>query len=241
MNAVKRLIKSLVHRGGFDIHRLNAATNPAYQTLLALRRFEVDVVVDIGANIGQFSSDLRTVGYRGRIVSFEPLSDAHSQLTANAKGDAAWEIPPRSAVGDRDGEVTINVSGNSVSSSLLPMLELHSAAAKRSAYVRAETVPIVRYDTLARRHLDGARRPFVKIDTQGFEWQVLDGMSENLSGVTGVLCEISLVPLYEGQRLWTDVIKRLEYSGFTLWTLQQGFNDPRDGRTLQLDAIFFRQ
>jgi hypothetical protein len=121
------------------------------------------------------------------------------------------------------------------------MLELHSAAAQRSAYVRVETVPLARYDTLARRHLAGARRPFVKIDTQGFEWQVLDGMSESLPGVTGILCETSLVPLYEGQRLWTDVIKRLETAGFTLWTIQQGFNDARDGRTLQLDAIFFRQ
>jgi hypothetical protein len=56
----------------------------------------------------------------------------------------------------------------------------------------------------------------------------------------GVLCELSLIHLYEGQHLWEEIIGRLIQEGFTLWALQQGFIDSRNGRTLQMDAIFFR-
>ena len=240
MNNIRRLAKGLVHRSGFDVHRLNTYANPAYQLLAGLKRFEVDLVVDVGANVGQFASELRSVGYQGRIVSFEPLSAAHAGLTRAAAGDSRWEVAPRVAVGDRDGEITINVAGNSVSSSVLPMLEVHAVAEKRAVYVNQETVRLSQIDTLAISYLQGARRPFVKIDTQGFEWQVLDGMAETLPRAVGVLCEMSLVPLYGGQRLWEDIIDRLRAAGFTLWSVQQGFTDPRDGRTLQLDGIFFR-
>lgn len=237
---MKRILRRISNRFGFDVHKLNTYANPAYQLLAGLTRFEVDVVADVGANIGQFGSELRSVGYRGEMVSFEALSTAHAQLTRVAAGDSKWEVAPRVAVGDRDGEITINVAGNSVSSSILPMLEAHTNAEKRAAYVSRETVPLARLDTLAARHLEGARRPFVKIDTQGFEWHVLDGMAETLPRSAGILCEMSLVPLYEGQRLWEEIIARLRSSGFTLWSVQQGFTDPRDGRTLQLDGIFFR-
>ena len=77
------------------------------------------------------------------------------------------------------------------------------------------------------------------IDTQGFEWEVLDGASDTFVRARGVLCELSLVPLYEGQRLWLDLIERLESAGFVHWSFPKGLTDPRDGRTLQVDAIFF--
>jgi hypothetical protein len=89
--------------------------------------------------------------------------------------------------------------------------------------------------------LRDAERYFIKIDTQGFEWQVLEGASETLKNATGVLCELSLVPLYEGQRLWLEIVERLKLEGFTLWSLQQVFCDKRSGRSLQVDAIFFKE
>jgi len=225
---------------GFDLHRLSPGSNPAFQFLEALNRFDVDLVLDVGANVGQFSSELRSVGYKGNLVSFEPLSVAHHALSEAASRDSKWHVHPRGAIGDYDGEIEINVAGNSVSSSVLPMMELHSSAAEGSAYVGTEKVPIFRLDSVAPEYLAKSRRPFLKIDTQGFEWQILDGAREMLPHVQGVLCELSLVPLYEGQRLWMDMIQRLEGEGFTLWSIQRGFTDPRDGRTLQVDATFFR-
>lgn len=70
---------------------------------------------------------------------------------------------------------------------------------------------------------------------------MLDGGSKTLPRIQGILSEVSLVELYEGQRLWRDIIERLEGDGFTLWSVNRGFTDPRDGRTLQLDIAFFRE
>jgi FkbM family methyltransferase len=240
MTSVKRLVRRLIHLTGYDLHRLIPDLNPAFQLYQGLEKFGVDLVFDVGANAGQFATDLRSVGYQGRIVSVEPLSAAHAQLTEHARPDRAWTVHPRCALGSRDQELAINVAGNSVSSSLLPMTEAHSSAALGSAYLGVECVPVSRLDTIAPRYLDGARAPFLKIDTQGYEWEVLEGAQMTIPRLRGVLCELSLVPLYEGQHLWLDVIRRLETDGFTLWAIQRGFTDQRDGRTLQVDAIFFR-
>ena len=237
---MKKFVKKLVRSTGFDLHRLSVSSNPNFQLLKGLQRFGVDLVFDIGANTGQFASELRSIGFCGAIVSFEPLPDAYQTLATNAAGDSLWQVPSRSAVGDLDGEIDINIAGNSVSSSILPMLEAHSLAAEGSAYVGSVKTPIVKLDTVSSQYISHAIRYFIKIDTQGFEWQVLDGARETLKNAQGVLCELSLVPLYDGQQPWTAMLDRLKSEGFTLWSIQPGFSDPRDGRTLQVDAIFFR-
>ena len=80
----------------------------------------------------------------------------------------------------------------------------------------------------------------MKIDTQGYEWAVLDGAKKILPRIKGILCELSLVELYKGQHLWMDLLNRLENEEFTLWSIQRGFTDRISGRTLQIDATFFR-
>lgn len=237
---MKKVIKRLIHRLGYVLERLNVNSRSEFQLIQSLKRFEIDLVLDIGANEGQFASEIRSVGYKGQIVSFEPLSDAHQKLTQAAIRNNNWAVHPRCAIGDYDGEVEINVSGNSVSSSVLPMTEAHSSAAQNSAYVGSEKASIVRLDSVAADYISPSNSFFIKIDTQGFEWQVLDGATETLKNAQGVLCEMSLVSLYEGQRLWMDMLKRLESEGFTLWAIQRGFTDPRDGRSLQINAVFFR-
>jgi FkbM family methyltransferase len=235
-----KCIKTLIHSAGFDLHRLSPGSNPAFQLLNALDRFKVDLVLDVGANVGQFSSELRSVGYKGNLVSFEPLSTAHRALSDVASRDPKWLVHPRGAIGDHEGEIEINIAGNSVSSSVLPMLEVHASAANGSAYVGVERVSISRLDSIAPQYLARSCRPFLKVDTQGYEWQVLDGSRGVLPRMMGVCCELSLVPLYGGQRLWMEMIQRLEGEGFTLWSIHNAFTDPRDGRMLQADAIFFR-
>lgn len=237
---MKLFIKSLIRRCGFDLHRLSPTGNPAFQLLQGLQKFHVDLVLDIGANTGQFVQEMRSVGYAGKVVSFEPLSDAHLQLTRNASSDGKWQIHDRGAIGDTEGVIKINIAGNSQSSSILPMMDAHSSAAVDSAYIASETTPIRTLDTVAPSYLNAAKNLFIKIDTQGYEWQVLNGGPETLKLARGLLLELSLLPLYDGQRLWRQIIDRLESEGFTLWALQKGFTDPRDGRTLQMDAIFFR-
>jgi FkbM family methyltransferase len=219
--------------------RGSAAKRAARQLVKGFEKFGVDLVFDVGANTGQFAQQIRTAGFKGRVISFEPSSDAHRRLTDAAARDAAWTVHERCALGAEDGTATLNIAGNSVSSSLLDMTATHSAAAPGSAYVAQETTRVTTLDAVAPRYLAAARSPFLKIDTQGFEWEVLSGAARTLPAISGVLCELSLVTLYSGQHLWRETIDRLEKEGFTLWGLQPGFMD-QHGRNLQTDAIFFR-
>ena len=246
MSLIKQLIKS-TFRNVFGLEVFWARNLPlspiqvaAIQLVSSLRKFEIDLVLDVGANAGRFASEIRQCGYAGRIVSFEPLSQAHGQLLQSSEGDSMWEAYPRCALGDHDGEVDINIAGNSESSSILPMLESHLSAAPESAYEGKEIAPIKTLDAVAGQYLKDAQAPFLKIDTQGFDWLVLDGARDTLPQIKGILVELSLVPLYGGQHLWREVIDRLEAEGFTLWAFTPAFSDQASGRSLQVDGIFYR-
>lgn len=196
-------------------------------------------VLDVGANIGQYATALRAGGYRGTIVSCEPLSDAFQHLQRRSARDASWEAV-RTAVGDAVGSTRINVSANSYSSSLLPMTSAHSDAAPGSEFVAAETVPVTTVaEIVAGRGVDPGSA-LLKIDTQGYEAQVLDGAGDLLPRFAAVSLELSFVPLYEGQQLYDQLTARLRDGGFTLYGLDAGFGDPRTGRMLQCDGLFVR-
>lgn len=237
---ISRIVKGVGARFGVNISRVSPTSNPDLQLLLGLRQHGVDVVLDVGANTGQFAEGILKRGFAGRVVSFEPLSAAHAALCKTASSRANWTVAQRSALGSKEGEVLINVSANSVSSSILPMLDLHKQAAQGSDYVGTETVPVITLDAAAARHVEHNENVFVKIDTQGFEWEVIEGGAETLARATGVLCEMSLTPLYKNQKLMPDLLARLAALGLDLWAVQPGFADPRTGRTLQVDGVFFR-
>ena len=229
---------------GLEVHRYvppgRSPALPPTPIISSLRKFKIDLVLDVGANTGQFASEIRRGGYAGKIVSFEPLTQAHAELQQTSEVDPMWDVYPRCALGDHEGEETINIAGNSQSSSILPMLETHRSAAPESAYQGRENVPIKMLDDVVGQYLKNARAPFLKIDTQGFEWQVLDGARETLPHIKGILVELSLVPLYEGQHLWREIIDRLETEGFVLWGFKPGFTDQATGQSLQVDGMFFR-
>ncbi len=120
------------------------------------------------------------------------------------------------------------------------MLDLHTGAAPTSATVRTEQVPLVRLDDAAAPYCQPHDRLFLKIDTQGYEWQVLQGAPHLLSLAIGVQLELSLVPLYQDQMLMPTLMEFLTARGFQLWGLTPGFTDPRTGQMLQVDGVFFR-
>jgi FkbM family methyltransferase len=241
MKKWNEIIKMFGRSVGVEITRFSPQNSTGLHLAKVLRENGVDIVFDIGANEGQFAKEIRDFGYTGRVISFEPLTSARKNLNLLAQCDDNWIVHDQCAIGSEDGEIEIHVAGNSVSSSVLPMLELHSSAAVGSAYISSENVPICKLDGIATRYLTESSNLFIKIDTQGYEWQVLDGARETLKRARGVLCELSLVPLYKDQRLWRDIVDKLDEEDFTLWSLQKGFIDPRTGQSLQMDGIFLRR
>ena len=232
------VVKAQLSRLGVDIKRLSPLSNFGLQAAQTVALVGADTIIDVGANAGQFAAELRAHGCHNKIISFEPLSLAHEALSKAAANDAHWVVHPRTALGAEEGEATINIAGNSASSSLLPMNRAHSEAAPYSAYVGAERVAVTKLD-IAVANID-FERAFLKIDTQGFELDVLRGATLTLGRTVGLLIEMSLVELYEGQPLWFELIEWLKVRGFALHALNQGFVHPETLRTLQVDGVFVR-
>jgi FkbM family methyltransferase len=228
--------KLLAHRAGFDVTRETFKRH----FVRALTEHGVEAALDIGANVGQFGTELRRAGFPGRIVSVEPLATAYERLAATAGRDTGWETE-RAGVGAEPGTLTLHRAANSVSSSVLPILERHVQAAPQSAYVASETVPATTVDELVEGHGLAPERTLLKIDVQGYEMPVLRGAARTLDRFACVRTEMSLVPLYEGQALLPDVLTELDAHGFELWDLERGFVDPGSGRLLQADGVFFRK
>jgi FkbM family methyltransferase len=238
--SIRRVFRESLRRIGWDVRRLDPLKSESAQLARQLLVHGLDVVFDVGANVGQFAEQLRHAGYPGRIVSFEASSAAHLTLTARARHDANWIIAPRMALGDREGTISLNLAGNSVSSSVLPMLSSHVGAEPKSRYVGSESTELRTLDKTAMDFISENDHIFLKLDVQGFEARVLQGSRKLLPRIQGIQIELSLVPLYEGERLFHPMLDDLEKCGYEIWSLLPGFTDPRTGRMLQLDAVLFR-
>jgi FkbM family methyltransferase len=237
---VKLARNALVRYARVDVQRFDPRYHPLARRAHLLAERNIDVILDVGANDGHYADELRSVlGYKGRIVSFEPLSSAYAALSAKAAKDGKWTTV-RTALGPESGTATINIAGNSSSSSLLPMAARHVESAPESRYVGAEKVPVTTLDEVFDRYVNPGERAFLKMDVQGFERQVLAGATTTLTKLVGVQLELSLVPLYEGAASYLELCTFLEKQGYRLAALEPGFADPRSGELLQTDAVFFR-
>ena len=235
---IKSTLKSFFRKLGLEINNLNTDNSGAFQIYKIISYFKISTIYDVGANTGQYAEELFDFGYNGKIISFEPLTIPHHKLEVNAKKRSNWQVHPKCAIGNIDGETKINISKNSVSSSILPILDTHIESAKNSLYVDSEIVKLVKFDSIFSLYNAPNSKSLLKIDTQGFENEVLEGAKQSLSKLTLIQCELSLVPLYEDQKLYKEMLSKIEGFGFTLWSIRSGFTNGENGRTLQIDAIF---
>jgi FkbM family methyltransferase len=235
----KVAVRGALHRAGFDLVRSLDASDLLRRRVRLLEQHGVNVLFDVGANAGQYALTMRALGYGGRIVSFEPSTDAFELLARTAQADGQWETV-NCGLGAEAGERTLHVSANSQSSSLLVMLPAHLAAAPDSAYVRDETVTLSTLAAEMERRVGADDRLFVKIDTQGSERDILAGAGPYLDGIVGWQVELSLVPLYEDQPLIEELIALLRDLGYVPMSIEPDFSDPTTGRLLQADGVFFR-
>jgi FkbM family methyltransferase len=194
-----------LRRLGLDVRRLRK--RPGITQFLAHRN--VQVVYDIGANIGQFGLAIRRRGYTGKIVSFEPVSFVYEELKRLAQRDGNWEVA-RYAVGSENCATQINVSLNSQFSSIKPLGERSLTIDPDSAFTSSETVEVRTLDNLVMAN----GLYFIKIDTQGFEREVIAGGAKALAGATGVLLELPVINIYD--KVWSlhDAVGHMREIGF---------------------------
>jgi FkbM family methyltransferase len=233
MRFLDKLVKNSLKGVGIHVSRIVKQPTP-------LAYHGIELLLDVGANIGQYAMSTRLEGYRGTIVSFEPLPDAYETLTDNSRKDTLWTVHPRCAVGSKPGVAEINISKDSYASSLLPILQTHIAAAPNSVFIGKAKTDVITLDSVFDSYRKNAEKTFLKIDTQGFEAEVLEGLSKNIQNIFSVQLELSIVPLYDNQALYPYVFTFFEQHGFLLWSLIPGTANTSTGQLLQFDAVFDR-
>ena len=239
--AWRELLRTTMRRTGVELSRYPVESSALHRRGRLLRHFCIDLVVDVGANEGQFGRELReALGFQGRIVSFEPLYQACENLRRIAERSPPWEVH-HTALGHRCGHDTLMVAGNAESSSLLPMLPAHEAAEPKAGAVGQQRVAITTLDALWPSLRQGAKHVWLKIDTQGFEAQVLNGADAALQDIATVQLELSLVPLYAGAASADALHLWLLGRGYRLVGLEPGFCDFASGVLLQADGIYHRE
>ena len=207
--------------------------------LQIMKRAGISLVLDVGANVGQYAKIARKAGFAGQIVSFEPLAQSYAKLARSASRDPRWSAV-HLGLGSRDHETILHISGDSQASSLAKMLPRHEEIAPYFSRVGEERISIRKLDTVWDEHVSAGSKVYLKIDTQGFEKQVLQGASRSLARIDVVQLEISILPLYEGTWLLPDVLKHMQRRGLTLVSIEYGFCHPETGQMLQVDGIFAR-
>jgi FkbM family methyltransferase len=231
--AIRQRGRAALREIGIEVSR---SANPFLKLLTA---YKIDVILDVGANEGQFATWVRRLGYTGRIVSFEPIASAYATLQRLAANDGRWETV-NIALGDDDGEAEINRSAQTTMSSLAEQTELTRRTFTNAGVVARDTVVIRRLDSI----FDGfCRRDEVvllKIDTQGFEKRVLDGTVHCMERIAGARLELSYQPLYDGEWGFDAMVEYMRTVGFTLVMLEPVGFESNPPRVLQADGTFIR-
>lgn len=202
-----------------------------------LRQADFRMIVDIGANRGQFALAARQWAPRARVISFEPLPGPALVFSSVFAGDDRVVLH-ESAIGPLPERREMHISARDDSSSLLPISRLQSQIFPGTAEISTIEVSVAPLEAFMRP--DDVRAPaMLKLDVQGFEYEALSGCASLLSLFDFIYCECSFMELYSGQKPAGEVIEWLSDRSFAL----RGVFNPaydRRGDAIQADFLFVR-
>lgn len=205
-----------------------------------LNELRVNCVLDVGANVGQYARKLRRHGYRGRIVSFEPVPALAARLSEAASDDPRWQVR-ECALADVDGTAEINVRPGSMSS-LLPSSEFGEHWSPRLREREAQTIRTARLDGIFDDLVSDLSEPrvYLKLDTQGYDLQAFTGAGDALSHVVGMQSEVACVPIYRDMPRLPEQIAAYEARGFEITGMFPVTRDPATRRIIEFDVVMVR-
>lgn len=240
-NDKKLILRDFGRKIGLEVKLNGVLSRDDLRLASFMKLFSIDIVLDVGANRGQFAQELFCAGYSGKIVSFEALPDAHRILSRNAeKKQGFWDVGPRVALSDKSGVAKFHVTDGDTSSSLFAPEKEFSLKTPQARTTATIDVPTARLDDVVKQMGISTKGCFLKMDVQGGEALVLAGASDTLNAAKGLMTELSLIPLYEGQPSAQALVQTIYEAGFEIWDIWQGYRDPKTHKLNQIDVVFFR-
>jgi FkbM family methyltransferase len=241
----KRFAKSALRSLGYTLLDLNKNNDlrvflPGHLKSV-LATLNVNCVIDVGANIGEYGLMLRRIGYQGRIISFEPVREVFNKLKQTAAADDSWTVL-NFACGSQDAERSINIFGLDVLNSLLPPSPQMSLI-EPTGVAKTEMVTMRRLDSMFDEITSGLDDPrvFLKTDAQGYDLEVIRGAGECLAQVVGMQSEIALQPLYLGVPDYLEFLAFCRELGFEPTGFFPIFHSPASKQMVELDAVLTRR
>lgn len=212
-----------------------------------LEKYRVNCVLDVGANRGQYSRRLRAAGYSGYIVSFEPVPHLFEKLEQNASGDPKWTVH-RVALGAEDDVTSMHVvpqTAKGWQGGLSSILAPTAYGKGRYGVLRetvTEEVPLRRLDGLLDSVIAHVPDPriYLKLDTQGYDLQVFEGLGSRAADLVGLQSEVALVEHYEGMPRMPQALEVYEEAGFAISGLFLVSRERRTWRVVEYDCIMVR-
>ena len=221
---LKKTVAKLARKCGYEIiPSYQLSETPLARHLQELfARLDIDLVVDVGAHYGEYARFLRdVVGYRGSILSVEPIGENFKNLKRTRESDHSW-AGVNVALGPENTRMAINVTKDTQFASFRApsqagLLATGNMQMRANASVeRVEEVEVLRLDELLTKHCAG--RPdaqiYLKLDTQGFDLQVIAGIGEWRNHILAMQSEISMLPLYEGMPTYAESVETFGNLGF---------------------------
>ncbi len=206
-----------------------------------LEKYQVDLVIDAGANRGQFALNLRKLGYTGRIFSFEPIAHIYAKLAAEALHDDLWEVFDM-ALGNENGEKTINVANWSEFTSFLSSNEWCEERFGENCVTKAsESVKIRKLCTVLAESISKETNIYLKLDTQGFDLEVYKGLGDYQQSVVALQSELSVVPIYKDIPHVTESLSFFEAQGYALSSIYPITVEEATLKTIEFDCMMVRE
>jgi FkbM family methyltransferase len=237
----KKYVLRSVHALGFDIVRRGEINDRDFSAHLErlFQDLDIDCVLDVGANVGQYRDFLREkVGYAGSIISFEPIARNVETLQQRARVDGKWQVEGY-ALGSRSEVKHFNVMRSDVFSSFLePDNSRVPDFAGANGVDRVERVDVRTLDQVLptlQRDL-GFRRPYLKVDTQGYDIEVLRGAENVLPSIAALQTEASIIGIYKQMPTYIDTIRFLNERGFDITALHP-VNRDQQQRLIEIDCV----
>lgn len=201
-----------------------------------LNAFSKPLVLDVGANVGQFATDLFSYGYSGKLISIEPSRSSFEKLVFNCRKYPSWQ-GHNIAFGDKNGSQTLNISANNgLSSSILDMNEVHATEFPESQIIGKEEILVQTLDNFLKTNSDLGEVSLLKMDVQGFEKNVILGAQDNISKVRHCLIEVSLLELYKNEASLLEIISLLDSNNHRVIDIHRGIKS-KSGELLQIDIL----
>lgn len=241
--ALKRVIQKAVRAVGLYVGRYPPVDSLAYHIKTVLRELAIDCVLDIGAHEGEYAEFLRDLGYTGEIISFEPVRSSFEILSKARASDKHWR-GQNIALGAEDGELGINIYTGSTFNSFLPPIDDGTARFRDSTQlVRVEKVAVRRLETIVDEIL--AARPkaniFLKMDTQGYDLQVVRGSGRQLASIRALQAELAARQTYAGMPTLPESLSELNRLGFELTGIFPVARELDHLRIIELDCVMCRK